>query len=239
MSDERRRLLTAARRLLPSRADAEDAVQDSYVRALVVLNGAAPEPAWMYTVLRNIAIDRLRRQHLEAKHGETELPQERSSEDRLRLRAECEAALRHLLGRTSLAEAAAILLRDVFEFEYAEIARLIGKSETTCRQFLQRARTRTRRSEPSSDTEEMHVRCCWQAIEARDPTPLVDMIRMPTACKAAPARISRQQGALRSYSQLVQVNGRYALALVLNGAVLCVVPVGTQISAEDAAVETC
>jgi RNA polymerase sigma-70 factor (ECF subfamily) len=229
MSDDRQRLMTAARRLLPSRADAEDAVQETYMRSLAALNGASPEPAWMYTVLRNIAIDRLRRQQLEAEHAEAETAHERSSEDLLKLRADCESALRHLLCRTSLTEAAAILLRDVFEFDYADIARLVGKTETTCRQFLRRARTRTRRAEASTDAEEDHVLWCWQAIEAR----------MRVARMTPPAQVTGQQRSPRSYSKLVQVNGRYALALMLDGAVLCVVPIGTQTASESAGCETC
>ncbi|HEY4443908.1 MAG TPA: sigma-70 family RNA polymerase sigma factor [Steroidobacteraceae bacterium] len=240
MSNDRQRLITAARRLLPSRADAEDAVQDTYVRSLAALNGASPEPAWMYTVLKNVAIDRLRRQQLEAEHAATEPVHERSSEDVLKLRADCEGALRHLLARTSLTEAAAILLRDVFEFDYAEIARLVGKTETTCRQFLKRARTRTRRTEASTEAEENHVRWCWQAIEARNPTRLIDIIQMrATLGKGPPAPVKAQRGGRRSYSTLVQVNGRYALALMLDGVVLCVVPIGTQTALESAAFETC
>jgi RNA polymerase sigma factor (sigma-70 family) len=237
MSHDRQRLMTAARRLLASPADAEDAVQDTYVRALAALNGASADPAWMYTVLRNIAIDRLRRRQLEVEHAEAEPPHERSSEDLLELRTDCEGALRRLLSRTSLTEAAAILLRDVFEFDYAEIARLVGKTETTCRQFLQRARMRTRRAEASADADEDDVQGCWQAIEARNSARLVDMIQIRVARMTPPARV--QQGGPRSYSKLVQLNGRYALALMLDGAVLCVVPLGTQATSESPAFDTC
>jgi RNA polymerase sigma-70 factor (ECF subfamily) len=237
MSNDRQRLMAAARRLLPARADAEDAVQDAYVRALTALAGASPEPAWMYTVLRHIAIDRLRRRQFEAEHAEPEPAHERSPEELLRLRADCESALRHLLRRTSLTEAAAILLRDVFELDYAEIARLAGKTEATCRQFLQRARSRTRRAEASTDAEEIDVRRCWQAIEARDPGRLIEMIRMPATCMASPEWVKGRSGAARSHTRLVQVNGRYALALVLDGTVLCVVPVGAQAAADPADLE--
>ena len=144
MSHDRHRLMTAARRLLPSRADAEDAVQDTYVRALATLESASPDPAWMYTVLKNIAIDRLRKRQLEAEQPETELAYERSSEDLLKLRTDCEDALRHLLSRTSLTEAVAILLRDVFEFEYAEIAALLGRTPGAVREFISQCRKRAR-----------------------------------------------------------------------------------------------
>jgi hypothetical protein len=66
------------------------------------------------------------------------------------------------------------------------------------------------------------------AIEARDPALLMEVLQMTTA-RAQPAAITigRHRGA-RSSSVLVQVSGRNAIALVLDGVVLCVVPVGTQ-----------
>ncbi len=194
MATDRQRLMSTARRLLTSRADAEDAVQDTYVRALEAFpDWLGPQPAWLYTVLRNLSIDRLRRKQLESEHANAGLPPEGSSAPLMEVRSECEAALRHLLSRVSPAEAAAILLRDVFEFDYDEIARIVGKSEAASRQFLHRARTRKRRTGPPVDVEEAYVRSCW-----------------------------------RSSSMLVQFNGRYAIALVLDGVVLCIVPVGTQ-----------
>jgi RNA polymerase sigma factor (sigma-70 family) len=229
--------MSAARRLLASHADAEDAVQDTYVRALA----ASPDwpgfqPAWLYAVLRNIAIDRLRRKQLESEHADAELPSEEASEPVVEARSECEAALRHLLSRISPAEAAAILLREVFEFDYAEIAHIIGKSEAASRQFLHRARTRARRSGPLADAEEPYVELLWRAIEARDPAPLMHMLQINTV-RAQHAAISsgRQRGA-RSSSMLVQVNGRYAIALVLDGVVLCLVPVGAHARLDSCAV---
>jgi RNA polymerase sigma-70 factor (ECF subfamily) len=221
--------MSAARRLLASRADAEDAVQDTYVRALAAFpDWLGPQPAWLYTVLRNIAIDRLRRKQLESEHADAGLPPEGWSEPLMEVRSECEAALRHLLSRVDPAEAAAILLRDVFEFDYDEIARIVGKSEAASRQFLHRARTRTRRTGPPADVEESYVGLCWRAIEDRDPALLVDMLRMTSAwAKPAAITVGRHHGA-RSSSMLVQVSGRYAIALVLDGVVLCIVPVGTQ-----------
>jgi RNA polymerase sigma factor (sigma-70 family) len=229
MATDRQRLVSAARRLLISRADAEDAVQDTYVRALEAFpRWVRPQPAWLYTVLRNTSIDRLRRRQLESEHAHAELPPEEPSKPLMELKSECEAALRHLLSRVSPAEAAAILLRDVFEFDYDEIARTVGKSEAAARQFLHRARTRTRRADPTADFEESYVRLCWRAIEARDPALLVDMMQMTTVrAQLAAISVEQQRGA-RSTSVLVQVNGRYAIALVLDGVVLCIVPLGTQ-----------
>ena len=229
MATDRQRLMSTARRLLTSRTDAEDAVQDTYVRALEAFpDSLGPQPAWLYTVLRNLSIDRLRRRQLESEHANPGLPPEGSSEPLLEVRSECEAALRHLLSRVRPAGAAAILLRDVFEFDYDEIGRIVGKSEAASRQFLHRARTRKRRAGPPVDVEEAYVRLCWRAIEARNPALLMDMLQMTTArAQLAAITVGRHRSA-RSSSMLVQFNGRYAIALVLDGVVLCLVPVGTQ-----------
>ncbi len=135
MATDRRKLVNAARRLLDSRADAEDAVQDTYVRAFNTFSDwRAPEAAWMHAVLRNIAIDRCRRQKTESLHADAGSPAENSSDPQPENRSECEAAIRQLLSRVSASEAAAILLRDVFEFDYREIAAMLEKSESATRQ---------------------------------------------------------------------------------------------------------
>jgi RNA polymerase sigma factor (sigma-70 family) len=229
MPTDRQRLVSAARRLLTTRADAEDAVQDTYVRALEAYpDWPGPQPAWLHTVLRNIAIDRLRRKQLESEHADAGFPPAASSDPPMEVTSQCEAALRHLLRRVSPAEAAAILLREVFEFDYDEIARIFGKSQAASRQFLHRVRTHTRRASALADVEEIYVALFWRAIEARDPAPLMDMLQTITA-RTQPAAITvgRQRSA-RSSSMLVQVGGRYAIALVLDGVVLCIVPVGAQ-----------
>jgi|SRR5882757_3862092 len=229
MATNRERLMSAARLLLNARADAEDAVQDTYVRALASFpNLLEPQAAWLLTVLRNIAIDRLRRRKLELEHADAESPLETSSESLTEVRSECEAALRHLLRRVRPAEAAAILLCDVFEFDYDDIARILGKNKAACRQFLHRARNRARQAGSSADVEVGYVALCWRALESRDPALLMDMLQVTTTrAHYSAITVNGHRGA-RSSSKLVQVNGRYAIALVLDGVVLCIVPVGTQ-----------
>jgi RNA polymerase sigma factor (sigma-70 family) len=230
MATNRERLLRIAQRFLASRADAEDAVQDTYVRALTSCSDRREaQPAWLHTVLRNIAIDLLRRKRLESGHPDSELPAEESLESLLEIRSECQAALRLLLSHVSPAEAAALLLCDVFEFDYEEIARIVGKSNAASRQFLHRARTRAHRAESSADVDDAYVELYWRAIEARDPTLLMEMLQGTiVACAQQPTSTVGGDFRARSSSKLVQVNGRYAIALVLDGVVLCIVPAGTQ-----------
>jgi RNA polymerase sigma factor (sigma-70 family) len=228
MDAYRQRLMSAAQRLLRSRADAEDAVQDTYVRALASSPKMGElQPAWLHTVLRNIAIDRLRRRKLESEHTQEGLPLARSLESVMEAESECQTALRHLLEHVRPDEAAAILLTDVFEFDCAQIARILGKTEAASRQYLHRARTRAR-SGSAAEFEEDYAAVCWRAIESRDPAPLIDMLQVTTVRALQFSGVADQYGAARSVSKLVQVNGRYAIALVLDGVVLCVVPVGTQ-----------
>jgi RNA polymerase sigma factor (sigma-70 family) len=231
MDTHRRRLVSVARRLLETHADAEDAVQDTILRAFSAsASWSEPRSAWLHTVLRNTAIDRLRRKHLEASHTDVETPPDASCESLVVVRSDCEAALRHLLSRVSPSEAVAILLRDVFEFDYDEIARLMGKSDVACRQLLHRARERAHRADSSMDAEELHIALCWRAIEARDPAPLMELLQTTVDC-AQPFSVGKgQQCGARGSTRLVHINGRYAIALVLDGVVLCIVPVGHQAS---------
>jgi RNA polymerase sigma factor (sigma-70 family) len=230
MATNRERLMRIAKRFLASRADAEDAVQDTYVRALASFpDQREAQPAWLHIVLRNIAIDGLRRKQLESKHADTEQPVEESLESLMEIRSECEAALRLLLSHVSPAEATVILLCDVFEFDYDEIAPILGKSNAAARQLLHRARTRAHRAGSSADADQAYVELCWRAIEARDPALLIDMLQGTIIASAQqPAITDGRDRRARSSSKLVQVNGRYAIALVLDGVVLCIVPVGTQ-----------
>jgi RNA polymerase sigma factor (sigma-70 family) len=222
----RQRLVSAAQRLLASRADAEDAVQDTYLRALAT--SADPlglQPAWLHTVLRNVAIDRLRRRRLESDYAERALPLEETTSGAADMQCDCEMALRQLLGRVGPADAAAILLYDVFGFDHAEIARIVGKGTVALRQMLHRARARARRVDHPVESEEGLVALYWGAVEARDPVPLMRLLRDLTASVRRGELCGGRPAAARSSSVLLQRGGRYAIALVLDGVVLCVVPI--------------
>jgi RNA polymerase sigma factor (sigma-70 family) len=229
MATDRQKLVNAAHRLLDSRADAEDAVQDTYLRAFDTFSDwRTAQPAWMYAVLRNITIDRRRRLKTESLHADAGATAESASDLPWDVPDECQAAIRHLLTRVNVSEAAALLLRDVFEFDYQEIADLFEKSESAIRQAVHRARQRARGPEAHVEADEQYLALCWRAIEAREPALLMEMIQGIAAREQPfPAFVGRETGA-RSTSMLVQVNGRYAIALVLDGVVLCIVPVGVQ-----------
>jgi hypothetical protein len=89
----------------------------------------------------------------------------------------------------------------------------------------------------SDDETATYVSLCWDAIQSRNPAVLFAMIAASPVARALSLPVALgEYGAPRTSCTLVQVQGRYAIALVLDGVLLCVVPVGT--TAEDAPTTT-
>ena len=152
----RPRLFAIAYRMLGSRADAEDVLQDAWLR----WHGADRQAlqsseAWLVTVVTRLAIDRLR-----AAKAEREayvgwwLPEplvevdEATPESAVEMAGELSLALLWVLERLAPEERAAFLLRQVFDTDYPEIAALLGKSEAACRQMVHRASQRVQQERP-------------------------------------------------------------------------------------------
>lgn len=148
----RPRLFGIAYRMLGSAADAEDTVQEAYLRwhesdARTIEN----TEAWLVSVVTRLAIDRLRRAAVERSHYVGEwLPEPVPTDARLgperslELGADLSMAFLLMLDRLSSLERAVLVLRDVFDYDYAVISETIGKSEAATRQLLHRARERVR-----------------------------------------------------------------------------------------------
>lgn len=201
MHASRSDLVRAATRLLGP-ADAEDAVQDAYVRALEAnvpaLNAAQ---AWLLTVVRNLAIDRLRRRQWMAQwlgeaaqtaQGDAAANVAPSAEADAALAQQATLALRRLAACVSPAEGAAVLLHAVFEVSHAELAQATGRTETASRQQLRRALQRLRlardgdaahrgeeRDGPNGDATAAVLRTYLQALQSRDPQTLWSLLRQP------------------------------------------------------------
>jgi RNA polymerase sigma-70 factor (ECF subfamily) len=142
-------LIRAAYRMLGSVADAEDVVQDAFLRWLDVDRDAVREPAaFLRRVVTRLCLDRLKsvRRERETYIG-TWLPEPvvESGEDEL---DDVTLPLLMALERLSPLERAAFLLHDVFGVSFDEIAETIGREPTTCRQLASRARTHVRAARP-------------------------------------------------------------------------------------------
>lgn len=152
----RPRLHGIAYRMLASVAEAEDVVQDVWLR----WHGANREEidnaeAWLVSVTTRIAIDRLRAAKVQREHysgfwlPEPALSEAPATPDQLAERADdLSVAFLMLLERLTPEARAAFLLREVFDAGYDEVASAIGKSEAACRQLVSRARTQLREARP-------------------------------------------------------------------------------------------
>jgi len=174
----RGRLFGLAYRMLGSRADAEDIVQEAYVRWHEVDKGRIESAeAWLVTTTTRLAIDRLRRlkTEREAYFGQW-LPQPIVSDappDRhLDLADDLSIAFLTLLERLAPEERAAFLLHDVFDVGYPQIASVIEKTESAARQVVHRARERVRgerkRFDVSDSAKTALLERFLAATEARD-----------------------------------------------------------------------
>lgn len=251
---DRRSLVRAATRLLGP-AEAEDAVQDAYVRALESATATREldaAQAWLLTVVRRLAIDRLRRrqwmQQWLAETGDSDLERASpSAEADAALAQESARAMRLLAARLAPADGAAVLLYEVFEASHAEMAQAGGKSEAGSRQQLRRALLRLRQADAEGtagplaqpepgEREEAVFRVYLQALQLRDPQALWAMLGQPPV-RALAGVVSASVGEARSVPPattcgVVQVGGQLGLVLTLDGVRLCVLPLGVRAECE-------
>ena len=152
----RPRLFALAYRMLGTRDDAEEIVQEAYIRWHQADRTVIDSPeAWLVTATTRLSIDRLRRAYMQREtYIGPWLPEpivedgRMSAQDDLELSSSLSMAFMVLLERLSPAERAVFLLHDVFDLGHAEIARIMEKAEPAVRQILHRARTRVRTDKP-------------------------------------------------------------------------------------------
>lgn len=145
----RKLLFGIAYRMLGSVHDAEDIVQDAYIRWERVDHTTVENPqAFLCTMVTRMSIDLLRsaRKQRETYVGAW-LPEPLATEgvpalDNVALAESLSTAFLLMLERLNPVERAAFLLREVFDYEYPEVAGIIGKSEDNCRQIVRRAKER-------------------------------------------------------------------------------------------------
>lgn len=177
-------LFAIAYRMLGSVADAEDVVQEAFLRYHAADVEVESPKAYLATVTTRLAIDELRsaRHRREVYPGQW-LPEPLVEDEQVR-HAETADSLSmtflHLLEKLSPVERAVFLLREVFDYEYDEVARIVGKSEANCRQILARAhahiREGRRRFDVSREEREEVAQRFLAAWEEGDTAALVEWL---------------------------------------------------------------
>src|SRR3954447_5347984 len=204
MSDKRRRnmaesfesyrtyLFAIAYRMLGSAMDAEDMVQETYIRyqaavdSQAELQGIRSLKAYLTTILTRLCIDQL---HLARRKRELYvgpwLPEpiltataSEAADPEKRVEAEESISLAFLVLLEQLQpfERAVFLLREVFEYKFAEIAAMLGKTEAACRRSFSRAKQHLREQRPrfkvAPQVHRQLLNGYFQAVEQGEMAPL-------------------------------------------------------------------
>ncbi|HEY1325215.1 MAG TPA: RNA polymerase sigma factor SigJ [Streptosporangiaceae bacterium] len=160
----RAHLTGVAYRMLGSLADAEDAVQETYLRFSHAAGaGIRDVRAWLTTTVARVCLDQLgsaraRRETyvgpwlpepvVSGAAGAAREPFGLGPEDRVTLDESVSMAMLVLLESLSPAERTAFILREVLGLPYGEVSEVLGRSETACRQLVTRARAHVRERAP-------------------------------------------------------------------------------------------
>lgn len=155
-------LTGVAYRMLGSLADAEDAVQETYLRfSRAAGPGIRDERGWLTTTVARICLDILG--SARARHetypgpwlpepllgdGTAPAPLGLGPEDRVTLDESVSMAMLVLLEALSPAERTAFILREVLGLPYGEVSQVLGRSQAACRQLVARARGHVRERAP-------------------------------------------------------------------------------------------
>ncbi len=266
-------LFAIAYRMLGSAMDAEDMVQETFLR----FQATPPETqerivslkAYLTTILTRLCVNQLKSAHRKREqYVGPWLPEPISTdrateaanpEERMELYESLSLAFLVLLQELQPIERAVFLLRDVFDYEYAEIAAFLGKSEAACRQAFSRAKKhladRRPRFTPSPETQREMLTSFLQAVQGGDMDGLMTMLAddvtlwadsdgkvrgaatRPIVGRDAVARFS--VGTLRflpeGYTlEIAEINGQPALVVRVGGRTFSVIAIevaGQQIRA--------
>lgn len=184
---ERARLIAVAYGMLGSMAEAEDIVQDAWIRWQTVdQHGVRSPAAFLTTMVTRMSIDRLRsaQQRRETYVGPW-LPEPvvAHSNDPADIVADAEhfsIAFLHALENLTPVERAVLLLREAYDYDYTEIADIVDKSPDNCRQIATRARGRVaeppRRRSADPQRERKVVAAALHAVRAADVDGLISVL---------------------------------------------------------------
>ncbi|WP_243229631.1 sigma-70 family RNA polymerase sigma factor [Microbacterium sp. CIAB417] len=242
---ERPRLRAIAAQLLGSSADAEDAVQETWLRLeRADVDSIDNLEAWLTTVVSRVSLDMLRAPRRRREHSwqveqwrdepvaaEADPAELAVASDRISV------ALLVLLERLSPAERIAFVLHDVFDQSFDEIAVVLDRSPAAARQLSSRARRRVRGAEEPARPNREHGRrivTAWlAAAQDGDIGALVDLLddgavlhadygtsmqRIEGARKIAEQAVLA--GRLAAHSTPILIDGRPGVAAVFSGTVV-------------------
>lgn len=176
-----------AYRMLGTRTDADDVLQEAYLRwSAADLSVIRSPRAFLTTIVTRLSIDR--RREVDARKEtyigpwlpeplvESDVSESTHASE---LAESVSLALMHVLETLSPVERAAYLLRKAFDYDYAEIAEILDKSEVNCRQLVSRAESHVLSERPRFDTSrEAATRMSERFLAACATGELADMVEL-------------------------------------------------------------
>lgn len=151
----RPRLLKIAYRMLGAVAEAEDVVQDAWLRWHAAQPDVDNAEAWLVSVTTRLSIDRLRAAKIQREYysgiwlPEPQMTEPPATPEQINERADdVSMAFLILLERLTPEARAAFLLHEVFDVDYGPIADTLGKTQAACRQLVSRAKAQLRDDRP-------------------------------------------------------------------------------------------
>lgn len=242
---ERPRLLAVAYRMLGVRGDAEDVVQDAFLRFREVeLEPIASPRGFLTTIVVRLCLDQLKSARAQReRYDGLWLPEPVRTDDTTLDRDSLAMAFLVLLEALSPEERAVYVLHELFDYTHGEIAAMLHKTEDACRQMLRRAHPRVAAREPrfalSADERARLVGRFMTACATGDVDGLRAMLtadataRTDGGGKAVAARnpiegadtVARfliglaRKGAARAVAEPAELNGAPGLILRRDGAI--------------------
>lgn len=188
-NEHRGQLFGIAYRMLGSVAEADDMLQETWLRwQKQDVAGIQSPKAWLVSIITRLCIDQLRsaRRQREEYYG-VWLPEPlvespaSSPEDSAQLADSLTMAFMLMLETLSPVERAVFLLREVFDYDYDEIAHMVGKSEANCRQIVRRAKAQLAAPSAPQPPNQQARRVVEQFMEAATTGEVSDLLALLTA----------------------------------------------------------
>ncbi len=215
---ERHRLLGIASRVLNDRAEAEDIVQQTWLRLHRADSVIESLPAWLTTVTTRLCLDRLRAR-TPVPHAEI-LPASAASDpaEEFLLADTVGVALQAVLDRLSPQERVAFVLHDSFGFQFSTIAAVLSTSPAAARKLASRARAKVGQPSPDDQLADWEVVDAFMAAARRGQFSRLMQLLAPDAAVTADAA-----AILTGTPQ--QIDGRHNVATFFDGSAQATLPV--------------
>ena len=211
---ERPRLTALAARVLGASAEADDVVQEAWLR-FARADVVDDAPAWLTTVVTRLCLDRLRRRRTrESAEAAAQAPVVHVDPEADALLAEQVGdAMQVVLDTLAPAERAALVLHDVFGYPFEQISAILGRSDTAVRKLASRARRKVRGAPEPGEEQRARaqrrevVEAFLAAAQGGELSDLLNLLA-PDAVMSADG-VGQRMGASASYDGAAAVAARF------------------------------